>query len=541
MSTKIFSNTFRIAIAAAALCASSAEAKPRRVVITDFDGPRKLADSGHAAVVTVLGNEYDIVATKRWDDVKADAARTTHGPAVWQKAARAACVDAVVEGFINDEGRRHILTIVVREAATGNEVDQVTVRVPDAGPNADTQKQLQTSLDAVLDWIEPGSNGCDNAHHLDRAKPVKWIGAKADAGEDRVKAHDDSGDDDAPVVKHHRATDDDADDSTTKKARRHRPATEDDTDDAPPPPVHKKHRVSTLDDDDTVVAPERKIVVGSLEPADDKAGRKMLVDVFPPPADVIIEGADARVPHKPEATPRFTFTGGFGYDSRQLEFTSGDQTGPSEYTGTGLTTVRLGAEIYPWPLQKMDGRTSGLGFSAKFERALGATYTFDDGDTTADYTIDHTAYEFGVHYKWPLGQASIDTHLSYGASSHVIEDAPEELEVPDVSYSWLAGGADVELAITDRSSVSVGASYMYMLDAGDLTSEDWYGSGSTHGMEFHIAANIPLPQRMFLQGTFSYRRISTNFNGDGTLTQLWGVVDATDTSIGVGANIGVQF
>jgi hypothetical protein len=46
---------------------------------------------------------------------------------------------------------------------------------------------------------------------------------------------------------------------------------------------------------------------------------------------------------------------------------------------------------------------------------------------------------------------------------------------------------------------------------------------------------------MFLRPTVSYRRISTSFNGDGTLTQLWGVVDATDTSLGVSANVGVQF
>jgi len=80
-----------------------------------------------------------------------------------------------------------------------------------------------------------------------------------------------------------------------------------------------------------------------------------------------------------------------------------------------------------------------------------------------------------------------------------------------------------------------------MLDQGDLTSEDWYGSGHATGLDLHLGFKIPLPYDMYAGGSVNYRRITTEFNGDGVLTQMWGVTEATDTSIGVGVDVGVQF
>ncbi|MGE0872120.1 MAG: hypothetical protein AB7P03_26415, partial [Kofleriaceae bacterium] len=104
------SNQFRFLtttlLAAAALCtATSADAKPRRVVVLDFDGPRALADSGRDAVVSMLGEQYDLVNAKRWEDARAEAQRTAHGPTSWKTAAKESGVDAVIEGWVQDEGR----------------------------------------------------------------------------------------------------------------------------------------------------------------------------------------------------------------------------------------------------------------------------------------------------------------------------------------------------------------------------------------------------------------------------------------------------
>ena len=110
------------AVATLAAAATTADAKPRRLVILDFDGPRLLADSGRAAVLNVLGDEYDVVSTKRWEAAKAQA--VGRGPQQWSVAAKSSGVDAVIEGWVDPEGMRtHTMTLTVREASTNREID----------------------------------------------------------------------------------------------------------------------------------------------------------------------------------------------------------------------------------------------------------------------------------------------------------------------------------------------------------------------------------------------------------------------------------
>src|SRR5215510_15533509 len=122
---------FRFALTAAALCAAAptADARPRRVVVLDFDGPRQLADAGKSSVLSALGDQYDVVATSRWEQARAAAAQQTHGPAQWSRAAKQSGVDAVIDGWVQDEGRRKILNIVVRQADNGHEFDTISVRL----------------------------------------------------------------------------------------------------------------------------------------------------------------------------------------------------------------------------------------------------------------------------------------------------------------------------------------------------------------------------------------------------------------------------
>src|SRR4051794_36480736 len=112
--------TFRLALTAAALVAATgaAEAKPRRVVVLDFDGPHQLADSTRSTVVALLGEQYDVVSTKRWETARADSSVHSKGPASWNEAARKAGVDAVIEGWVQSK----TLNVLVRDASTGNEI-----------------------------------------------------------------------------------------------------------------------------------------------------------------------------------------------------------------------------------------------------------------------------------------------------------------------------------------------------------------------------------------------------------------------------------
>src|SRR5690348_9531706 len=105
-----------VALLASLVVSAAADAKPRRVVVLDFDGPRALADTGRSTVMSLLGEQYDVVATKRWESARASAAG--HGPQQWRQAAKQAGVDAVIEGWVQDEGRHHVMTVAVRDAST---------------------------------------------------------------------------------------------------------------------------------------------------------------------------------------------------------------------------------------------------------------------------------------------------------------------------------------------------------------------------------------------------------------------------------------
>src|SRR6476646_8970392 len=156
------SHHIRIAVWAAALvvaAAQAADAKPRRVVVLDFDGQRSLADEGRNTVLSMLGDTYDVVATQRWEGALAQA--PGRGARQWGHAAKTVGVDAVIEGIVEDEGRHHVLTVVVRDAATSNELDTVSVNMGDHGLSNKANHKLEGELEDVLNWIQPDPTSAD--------------------------------------------------------------------------------------------------------------------------------------------------------------------------------------------------------------------------------------------------------------------------------------------------------------------------------------------------------------------------------------------
>jgi hypothetical protein len=127
-----------------------AEAGVHRVVVLDFDGPRALCESSRDAVVSILGDHYELVARRVWE--AAFKRGSGHGPDRWRQASKATKVDSVVEGYVAEEGRHHALTVIVRDATTGSEVDQVTVKF-DTALTAAARAKLESGLLDTLEWV----------------------------------------------------------------------------------------------------------------------------------------------------------------------------------------------------------------------------------------------------------------------------------------------------------------------------------------------------------------------------------------------------
>ena len=146
----------RLAILVAMLCsASAAPATPHHVVVVDFDGPRAICDSMHAVVVALVADHAVVVPTKIWEAAMSRASRL-RGKDRWREASKATGVHAVIEGWVQDEGRHRVLTVSVRDASTGNEIDSVSARIEKGGLSDETRRKLGDALFDMLDWVDDG-------------------------------------------------------------------------------------------------------------------------------------------------------------------------------------------------------------------------------------------------------------------------------------------------------------------------------------------------------------------------------------------------
>lgn len=543
--TSIHSWAVRLALTSAALCAaaSTADARPRRVVVLDFDGPRQLADSGRSTVLSVLGEQYDVVATKRWEDARAAAAQQTHGPAQWSRAAKQSGVDAVIEGWVQDEGRRKILNIVVREASNGREFDTISVRLDGKRAlSTEGSRQLQANLNEVLDWIDAGQNEPSNTLPVVTVKKLGGgSGRRSDDGrrdDDGDRPHgrrpviDDS--DDAPAESRRRARRSDRDDRDDRGERSERRVAEAETGDSPARASKK------TDDADATDAPAHEAKPVEVSTAAREAHE--LEILFPQGSDERKQVLGEKVDHVPQRTPRFMIDGGGYYGSRSLIWDADPDANVQQFAGVTTKGLEVNAAIYPFPLKQTDGILSGIGFTGSLHHSAGSTVVFDDIDTVEEYVLNQNGWELGVHYRTPINSLiAIDGGAFYGNQTYEIVDASPDFETPDTKYSYLGASVHLDLSITDRALIGFGARYFTVLDSGDLQSVDFYGPASASGLGLEGSFLIPLPMSLYVRGQLAYQRISLELSGGGQITDDEGVTGGRDSMITGNVNLGIAF
>lgn len=518
----ITSSAFRIALTAAALCAaaSTADARPRRLVVLDFDGPRQLADRGRGSVLSALGDQYDVVATKRWEQARASAQQQqAHGPVQWSRAAKQAGVDAVIEGWVQDEGRRKILNIVVRDASNGREFDTITVRLDgSSGMSSEGSKKLQANLDEVLEWIEPGDH---EPAHVMPVVSVKKLGKSKSA---RSRAADAAEADAA-----HDAADDavaEAAPASQKRAKRPADEMQDDVD-----PVSEP-----------VAEPAVARAPAPLAVSTATREENELEILFPQNSDERKQILGEKVDRPPQKTARFMVDAGGYYGSRSLTFDAAEDSTVPAFAGVTTKGFEVNMAAYPFPLKDYDGILSGVGFTGKLHHSAGSSVEFDLGDEIQTYVINQNGWELAAHYRTPItGLVAFDGGAFYGNQTYQIVDAVEEFETPDTSYSYLGAGLKLDLFITERASVGFGARYFWVLDSGDLESTDFFGPSDASGLGLEGSFLIPLPQNLYVRGDLTYQKISHELGGGGIITDEDGVLSGKDSLILGHVNLGISF
>lgn len=549
----ITTQALRLALTAAVLCAgSSADAKPRRLVIVDFDGPRQLADAGRNAVLSVLG-EYDIIATKRWEQARQTASQQLHGPAQWSKASKQAGVDAVIEGWVQDEGRRKILNVTVRDASTGREFDTLSIRL-DArnGISTEGSLKLKTDLEEVLDWIDAGFN---EPPPIIPPINTRKIGPsyQVDDGETRVRRRRPIIDDDEDVIEPRRrarrtaevADGEGEDDRAPRADRGDRGERErsdrgerDDRDD-------RGERDGATDDRAAETTTESAVETGHEAKAVEVATAreaKELEAIFPQSSEDRVRLLGPKANHVPQRTRRFLIDSGLYLGSRSLVWDTEPDSFVMQYAGVSSKGLAVNAAIYPFPLKQMDGVVSGVGFTGSLHHSVGSSVVFPDVDVVEEYVINQNGWELGAHYRAPLnGMVAIDGGAFYGNQTYQIVDASDAFEVPDTKYSYLGLGAHLDLSITERAMIGFGARYFTVLDSGDLAGVDWFGPADASGLGIHGSVVVPLPASLYVRGEISYQRISLELTGGGIIADEEGIASGTDSLIRGHLNLGIAF
>jgi hypothetical protein len=244
----------------------------------------------------------------------------------------------------------------------------------------------------------------------------------------------------------------------------------------------------------------------------------------------------------PEPTKRFRIGAGFYYGSRSFNVVAENQEGPQQYSGVPSKGLELNAAVYPFPREKFDSGLNGLGFTASISKSAGSYVTFDDGEAVGEYSINQNAYNLGIHYRHALASIiTIDGGATYGHSTYKFPDVPEAFETPDTDYSYFALGAKLDLNIANKATVGFGGRYMYVLDTGDVTSEDFFGPGRASGYGLDADFVIPLPKDLFVRGALGYDKYTITYDGVGVITEEEGVEKSEDSTVNGSLNVGINF
>jgi hypothetical protein len=523
-------NYLRFALATAAtVCAVQvAEAKPRRVVVLDFDGQRQVADQSRSTVVSLLGESYDVVATKRWEEARAQFGRNNQGPSAWSKAARQAGVDAVVEGWVDDEGSYKLLTVQVRDAKTGTEIDNFQVRIGKNGISEQTEQSLRTQLDELLEWVTPGAE----APQLPQASAKDIKSRKVGKSESREREstiafeEDYSEDEDEEIV---------GPGSRGSKRGGTRGIGgrgsaeiefEDDSYDQPD------------DGRSSRKAAPAKVSTATVSPTDRAtADDDRLLNIFGKEAVESKELLGITVDHTPVRTTRFMIEGGFSYISRTLAYQGED---PQNFSGIGSKAIVVQGAVYPLPQKKYDGQVSGIGFSAKVYKAPNSSFLAENADgDVVEHSINFGGWEAAVHWRQPLGELlAFDARVGYGQQHYVLE-SDAQIDVPDTDYGSFHAGGKLDLNITKGARVGVAAAYHYVTTQGMIVDIDWQGPANTSGLELGADFVIPLPKQLYVRGEVNFRRYSSEFQAADAAADP--ADSADDSTVSGTGYIGVAF
>jgi len=372
----------------------------------------------------------------------------------------AASADAVIEGEVAKKGRRWKVTLTVREAISGRQVDQVTFMLSRPALGRGTKKRVGKKLAALI--REAAANGV-----VAKAGRRRGKDGSAPAGDSAARFANES-----PAAGGAEAAKNEASDDT---ARAGKPA----PDESAAQPSEEK--VAQTEESTTVQKPA----------------------ATPAPAKDTGETAMA------EAT---------GHEVIELDAGIGFQARTFSATGLGVLPT-YNSSLYPsayvsgalYPLAPLTRRAlGGLGVFGRFDRAVGlksqVKSTMQEFDTVAQ------RWEVGLLWRLHFGGATgltVRPAFLYGQQQF---DIGGTTVMPNTDYTYLGGGLDLDLPLLTPAFALIGGGAYE--DIRSLGPAGQFGEhNDAYGLAFNGGIRLGLPWHLQILALFEELIRHADFTG----------------------------
>lgn len=235
-------------------------------------------------------------------------------------------------------------------------------------------------------------------------------------------------------------------------------------------------------------------------------------------------GSSEGAPSNDEARPSpLDATLGLRLYSRAFRYTGTlEQVAP----GTFDPLVDYNLDIGPMPLLNvhwyplahfMGGVPAHIGITGGYEMGIGTKVQYAGVDAAGELderTLNqsHTLWYAGLRGRIPVSVLTFGVGANYGNHSFNLKDSSDQPPVfPNVSYGFVELGGDVE-AQFGSMLVGAQASYLYLMSAGDLISEEWFPVAKGKGVHFSGHVGWAASQAVHLLAGIDARAYGFDFN-----------------------------
>src|SRR5262249_34344105 len=162
------------------------------------------------------------------------------------------------------------------------------------------------------------------------------------------------------------------------------------------------------------------------------------------------------------------------------------------------------------------GLASGIGAGAYLERV----FTLKSSLGATDYDTTQTGFGIGLRYRYNFGGSPTSPSLKFLFGwNHLtfnIDHGATDIDLPNVSYSSrdLGLGGRVPLTVP-WLSLFAEARWLFVLSAGEISDQAWYGGGSKKGLDIDGGVEARVAEAWSIRAGVHYRRITFDFDGSG--------------------------